>query len=121
MKMGRTSSPFGSTRNDRPVHQPVPRSSWSPVPRCPPLPSPGVVENPTVGKFDGHRQLVLRPESAILSVGGPNQPDEKPRKGRDITMSAELLEQAIALAQAGRQVKVEILDERRPIVDPVAA
>ena len=42
-------------------------------------------------------------------------------KGRVITVSAELLEPAIALVQAEKQVKAEILDERRPIVAAAAA
>lgn len=37
-------------------------------------------------------------------------------KGRVITMSAELLEQAMALAQVGKQVKAEIVEGRSPIV-----
>ena len=51
----------------------------------------------------GHRQLVLRLEWTILSAGRLHQSDERLREGRVITMSAELLAQAIALSQAGRQ------------------
>lgn len=36
-------------------------------------------------------------------------------------MSAELLEKAIALAHAGKQVRAEILDVRSPIVTTEAA
>ncbi len=60
-------------------------------------------EIPTVGKFGSHRQLALGRGWAILSAGRLIQPVGKPGKGTVTTMSAELLEQAIALAQAGKQ------------------